>query len=159
MERLKYVFMLLFFMRCEMCGNESECHDAIVEGVMLKVCNECGKYGKAIKIEHREIIESKEIVFKENIEEVVDNYSMIVKEAREKLGLKQEEVAFKIAEKESIIHAIESGKLRPSLDVARKLEKFFHINLVEIYKEEKKTKKINFKDTDVTIGDLIKAGK
>ena len=74
------------------------------------------------------------------------------------LNLKQEELAQKIAEKVSVIHKVESKHLRPSLALAKKLEHFLNIKLIEKYKEEK-TKTLDFTDSALTIGDLIKFKK
>ena len=71
------------------------------------------------------------------IQIITPDYSELIKKKREKLGLKQEELAKKIAEKESIIHKIESGQFEPSVELARKLEKFLNIKLIEQHEEVK----------------------
>ena len=61
-------------------------------------------------------------------------------------------------EKESIISLIEKGKFGPSLKLAEKLEKFFHINLIETV-EEKAVEKGKSKSAGFTIGDMLKVKK
>ena len=147
-------------MNCEMCGKEKALKDAIVEGVMLKVCEKCSRFGKVITIERPVIKEEKKFVKKQEInEDIVEDYALKLKRAREDLNLKQEEVAKNLNEKESVIHSLEIGKLKPSLELARKLEKFFRIKLVEEKEEEKREVSIDFRDKEVTIGDLLKIKK
>ena len=143
-----------------MCGKKEGVKDAIVEGVVLKVCDKCSKFGKVITIEKPVVREERRVVKKEEIsEDIVENYALKLKRARENLNLKQGEVAKKINEKESVVHSLEIGKLKPSLDLARKLERFFKIKLIENVEEERKDVSIDFRDKEVTIGDLLKIKK
>jgi putative transcription factor len=92
-------------------------------------------------------------------EEIVDDYNIRIKRARELRLLTQEGLARAIAEKESAIHKLESGQLKPNIKLANKLEQFLNIKLTEEHKEEKKQDKkktIDLKDDSLTIGDLIK---
>jgi putative transcription factor len=150
-----------------MCGKDSELFKAVVEGVELTVCEKCASFGKIlrrIKIEEKKpkITIQKQHVLKEEkevIETVVEDYADRIKRKREKLGLKQEELAQKIAEKESIIHKIENSKMVPPIKLARKLQKFLEIKLIE--EEEAEDDSITPKGTggDFTIGDMIKVKK
>lgn len=147
-------------MSCELCGKEGELYKSIVEGSQMNVCQNCSKFGKIIQTPKTNIkFKPKPFKKKQEMPEtiflIVDNYAELIKRSREKMKLKQEEVAKKIAEKESLIHSIESGKHEPNINLARKLERFFDINLVEEHKEEQK----NIGKTNagsLTIGDLIK---
>lgn len=149
-------------MQCEMCGREGELVEAIVEGTMLNVCKNCAKFGNVIEVkkpiikeEVRRVVPVSQI---EEMESVIDDYSSKIKQAREKLGLKQGELAKQIAEKESVIHKVETGGLKPNLRLAKKLEQFLKIKLIEKYIEEKK-KILDFRDSDLTIGDLLRIKK
>lgn len=145
-------------MGCELCGRNSELVEAVVEGSMLKVCKDCSKFGNVIAVQKtRPIIQNKikKIMEEESLEIVKSDFFTLIKEAREKLGLKQEELAKRLNEKESLIHKIESNSIKPSISFAKKLEKALGIKLVGIYKEDEK-KNINFKEDGLTIGDLIK---
>ena len=155
-------------MQCEMCGKETELIEAVVEGVVMSVCVDCAKFGNVVPIqptfakeEQRRVREKKPSLLKEDlVEGIVDDCANIVKTAREKKGLKQEELAKELAEKESLIHSIESGHIKPSFKTAKKLEVFLGIKLMEQYeKKPLQPKNINFQDTAVTIGDLLKAKK
>lgn len=147
---------------CEICGkNYDNLNKAIVESVMMDVCENCGKFGKVVSSGRSlvSLAERKVVMKHKPIEEsIVGNYHNIIKKAREDKGLKQEELAKSVAEKESIIHKIETGSLKPSIILAKKLEHFLDINLVEIV-EEKKEISFNLKDSEMTIGDMLKIKK
>ena len=145
---------------CELCGVDDRLVDAIVEGSVLKVCSRCKAFGDVIEV-HSEMVRKEQprrVFFKEPEEYVTDDYGIVIKNAREKLGLKQEELAKKINEKESVIHKLESEQLKPSLIIANKLERFLGIKIVEKYEENSKPD-INFKNASLTVGDLLKLKK
>ncbi len=148
-------------MTCEICGKkEGEMMDAIVEGAMLKVCSSCGKSGKVIPILKQPVVkEEKMMETKEDVEVIVNDYSELVKKAREKKGLTQEELAKDIGEKESTVHHLESGNMKPNFKLANKLKVYLGVELVEKVERidvKKSTKDIDFKDENITIGDLLK---
>ncbi len=146
---------------CELCGKYRNLLSAIIEGTMMSVCNECAKFGNINVIEKKELkeIKPRKIYIEEKIiEEINPNYSSLIKEAREKMNLKQEELAKKISEKESVIHSLESGALKPQIELAKKLENFLNIKLIEKYGLEEKNK-VDLSDPSLTIGDLLKLKK
>lgn len=152
---------------CELCGRiDDNLVDAVVEGAMLSVCRRCIRFGHVLPIQKPDIqqIHKREILLEqikepEIIEILVPDYPQKVQQARENLNLKQEELALKIAEKLSVIHQIESGHLKPSFFLAKKLENFLKIKLIQKYKEEEQPKKINLSDSNLTIGDILKLKK
>ena len=84
---------------------------------------------------------------------IVDDYAHVIKEGREKKKLTQEELALNIKERHSLIHNIESSGLKPSLELAKKLEKYLGITLIEKYQSEQG---FEFGSSHLTIGDLVK---
>lgn len=141
---------------CEICGREAVLCNAIIEGAGMSVCGQCSLLGRKL-IPIRPVIKVRHIQrsSEEIPEDVVDNYAELVRKAREKLNLKQEELAKKINEKESIIHKLETSQFKPSLELARKLERFLDIVLVKKVAEEHfDSKKIDL--GTMTLGDLIK---
>jgi putative transcription factor len=140
---------------CELCGNSGNLIKAIIEGSLLNVCENCAKFGKAIIIKQAQL-PSKQIKQKttELINVINQDYPRLIKEAREKLGLKQEDLAKKINEKLSIIHKLEIGQLQPTILLAKRLEKTLNIHLIEVYEETHEN--LNLKDKELTIGDLVK---
>jgi putative transcription factor len=160
---------------CDMCSSQEASYRIEVEGSILNVCEKCVSYGRLVgkikqapsekqkkkqeKATLREEIK-KTAKATETVQLIVPNYAALIKNAREKTGLKQEEVAKKIAEKESVLHKLESGVMQPDMSLARKLEKFFRIKLIEEVEvdgsagEEKKTH-----SDSLTVGDLINIKK
>ncbi len=151
-------------MQCDMCGKETELFLAEIEGTQLKVCERCAKHGKVIK---RVLVprptEKKETMIlsqlqkepeEEVIQVIVHDFAKKIKDAREKLGLKQEDLAKKINERLSLIHQFERSHLEPEEKVAKKLEHFLNIKLVEEHKE-KHSPLSHSKSDSLTIGDTI----
>ncbi|MCD6592139.1 MAG: TIGR00270 family protein [Thaumarchaeota archaeon] len=62
--------------------------------------------------------------------ELVEDFGEIVRKARMSLGLTQEELAKQIGEKSTVIKKIEANELKPSIALAKKLEKFLKITLL-----------------------------
>jgi len=85
--------------------------------------------------------------------EVVPDYDVKVKKAREEQGLTQEVLAKLVGEKLSVIKRIEMGKLKPSLDLARKLEKALKVRLVEEPKTAKPIQQPRPR-LELTLGDV-----
>ena len=100
---------------CNMCGVEAELVDVIVEGTMLSVCRRCASFGDAVKVERSEVIRKpRKIVVEEEAEFIVEGCSGLVKEGRERMDWKQEELARRIGERESVVAKIEGGHMKPS---------------------------------------------
>jgi putative transcription factor len=149
-------------MACDICGSEERLFKTNIEGTILNVCRECSKFGKVIseikpaeKIRPKKITMSKPEPGPEVIQIVAEDFAEKIRSKREKLGLKQEDFAKMISEKESVIHKLETGEFQPSLELARKLEKILNIKLIEEYEEEHKAAAKTSAETP-TIGDLIK---
>lgn len=158
---------------CDLCGKETRLVRAKLEKAILKVCPVCAKYGDVLEEEKKaespqfkrtdlplraeHFAFQKTEIAENNIDE---SYALIIKTAREKAGLTQQQLAMAIAEKENIIHRMETAQQEPPLKTAKKLEQFLHIRLIT---KEKKAENppldIDFSETEMTIGDLLKLGK
>lgn len=146
-------------MQCEMCGKEKAEFVVHVEGSEMSLGQNCSKMGKFLRRIRSELpkkSKQQEAAFRpqfaartEPIEVITKDYANIIKTAREKKGLKQEDFAKLLHEKESNLHAIESGHREPRIDFARKLEKHLNIKLVEQY-EEKSMKYAASRDEPLT---------
>lgn len=154
-------------MLCDMCGSSGKLYKAMVEGALLTVCDNCSKLGKITatvktdeKIRKKPRFEKK-IVRREEpeiIEIIAENYAEKIKTKRESLNLTQKQFAEKINEKESVIQNLESGSFSPPINLAKKIEHFLKIKLVEVLKEEQQ--KISASEPgSLTIGDFIKIKK
>lgn len=146
---------------CELCGKRAKrVMDVVIEGSLISVCPACANYGKTVILERPNSESQRRIKKIPLVEEnylITKNYPQLIKQARESQGLLQKELAEKIGEKESVIHQLESGSLEPSAILAKKLENFLKINLIEKYEET--NKKISLSDTSLTIGDLLNLKK
>lgn len=138
---------------CDICGKERPLVRTIIENASLEVCSECSDYGDVIK-ENKFVDIDRKPRF-EVMELIVPDYSERIRNKRMGLGLTQNELGLKINEKESIIHSIENGKLEPDLKLARKLERCLGVKLVVVH-ENDSSNRVNIKDKNLTIGDLIK---
>ncbi len=142
-----------------MCGVESRLLKTKIEGAFLNVCSKCAISGEIIQESKKTVTINKKnfaVIERKEIIQIIDkNYSSIIKNKREKMNLKQKELAQKIAEKESVLHNLESGNSEPNIKLARKLEKFLGIVLVQEFEDKFKSDKQDFSG-EVTIGDLIK---
>jgi putative transcription factor len=141
-----------------MCGKKVPHLEKVrIEGAVLNVCDSCAKLGtpaESIRTRYSSpsahssnepiIIPQKKIVVppsrpssrrkrRDNIEDldVVPEYAELIKSAREKLSITQDELASKILEKKNVIASIERGDLLPEIKTARKLERLLNIKLLE----------------------------
>jgi len=124
-------------MPCEMCGKDSERLVKVsIEGTMLNVCGNCSRYGKQIrkpnflrgKYRRREETKTEE--------NVVAGYNIKIEKARQAKGIKQEDFAKQLNEKESLIHNIETGHMKPNIALAKKIGRALGIELIEEITEE-----------------------
>lgn len=150
-------------MQCDVCGSEKNLVRAIIEGTELVACSCCARFGKilgpvVVETKEKKKPVKREVPEEEVLEVIVPDFQKIIRRKRESMGLKQEDFAKKINEKLSVVHKIETGEFKPTIDMARKLERILGVRLVEEYKEEYK-KGENSKLEEVTIGDIIKIKK
>jgi len=124
---------------CEVCGRTVTTASRItIDGAVLRVCQNCSgkgtsmgtpppkpipfRIGPAHPAHHDSIAESEF--------EVDPDYNVIVKQARERMGLTQEALGRAINEKPSVISHVESRKLKPDPILARKLMHQLRVNLL-----------------------------
>jgi putative transcription factor len=152
---------------CEMCGKEAGLVKAKIEGTELELCDQCARFGEVISrptpIHTKNIPTPRQPVHipkrREIVQMIVHDYAKRIREAREKAGLTQEQFSGRLNERESIMQKIEAGQFKPSIDLARKLEKHLGIELIEQYDEggEVPLASVNKgKDNSFTLGDFVK---
>ncbi len=130
-------------MFCEICGREIVGKPArsLVEGARLIVCQQCSNLGTrlpsfpdrparpVIAPSHTHApIEKLPKAVEES--DLIEEYPTAVKEARAKLGLSQQDLAFKAKEKVTVIQKIEIGKMLPTMRLAKELEHILRIRLL-----------------------------
>jgi putative transcription factor len=119
---------------CDICGKAPVRAQILIEGAKLLACASCMRSGKVLHRfddEERAPAAGGPVMVIEATEEIIEDFPRIVKVARERIGLPLSVVAERIREKESFLHALEGGRLTPTLEVARKLEKELGVKLVE----------------------------
>jgi putative transcription factor len=154
-------------MVCELCGSEEEVFKCIVEGTEMMVCEKCSSFGKVvgrIQVENKAAKSKKQekqqdrpravLPDREIIQVIVADYGKIIKNAREKKSLKQDELAKMLSIKQSMLHQIESGRFEPNIELARKFEKLLKLKLVEQHEEMRQNIKAK-EGEDLTLGDVI----
>ena len=77
----------------------------------------------------------------------------MIRTARERSGMSQLEVARRINERASVIAKLETGKMMPTIELARKLERLFKLTLLE----EAEIPDVPLKSSDqaTTLGDVV----
>jgi putative transcription factor len=156
-----------------MCGRELEVREvkrAVIEGSLLILCPQCyqrlSKQGiakehivmptKQVRPRISPPTPSKRQAKRLEEYEVVEDYAVRIKTARERLGWSQEVLALKVGESVNTIKRIEASRLKPSIDLAKKLERVLGIKLLEpIVEEVGEIRSSKGADT-LTIGDLIR---
>jgi len=144
-----------------MCGTEEELVNAVVEGSMLDVCKRCSAFGNVIEVKKPIDVPrvKRKIVIEEPVSFVIESCGKLIKEVREKRGLKQADLGKMVGEKESIVQKIEGGSMKPTLTTAKKFERILDIKIIDEYREPSKANVFDLGEKNLTIGDLIKLKK
>jgi putative transcription factor len=166
-------------LRCEVCGRKinGKPITAMIEGAKLTVCVACSKHGeicreepkpklilqrlRATPAQPRMQMSKPQAPSVDTSQELVENYHVKIRQAREKLGLSHEDLGKRINEKVSLLRKIETGKMTPDNRLASLLERTLKIKLIVPAKEEKvpRTKISKTAGHELTLGDLIKLDK
>ena len=160
-------------MQCEMCGkNQDKLSKGLVESITMSLCSNCMRYAKPVPKSSISPMSSNKFVKKsspkvlemESSEHIVDNYADLIKKKREQMQLPQKAFALRLAEKESVIHSIETGRSEPSISLAKRIEKLLGIKLVQTEEKDssdklseyiKKSSPKGQRSDKMTLGDMI----
>lgn len=124
-------------MDCEICGKKIKTPLLIsIDSANFKVCSSCSSFGphviRAAVAARPKIVAKTAYVSSPGPEFTLDpDYPALIRNARTNCEMSQEDLAKLISEKVSVVHHLETGKLNPNLSLARKLERFLKIKLVE----------------------------
>jgi len=169
-------------LRCEVCGRKIHGKPirAVIEGAKLTVCSECSKHGTIIweeetkqppmlkpksKTTQSQTLKAQTLrktqTVLESTLELVDDYDVKVRQAREQLGLTHEELGKKINEKVSVLKKVETRKIKPDDKLAAKLEHALRIKLLVPASTEKVPATVASKQPSrgLTLGDIIQFDK
>jgi len=132
-------------LNCEICGKriEGKPRKVMIDNSILEVCASCANLGeREVKEKPRERYSVRQQISrgisKIDLEEmeVVSDYASIIRKARERMGLSQDDLAQKVNEKASVIRLIESGKMKPNFMMSKKLEHALRVDLFTMIEEE-----------------------
>jgi len=159
--------------QCEMCGQEFPVLKKVkVEGTLMEVCSKCARFGDEVakkeaqkaathpivrqrmeRISNRPIY--KDVFSTQDTDEaLVPDYATRIMAARNSKRLTKKELAARINEKLSVVHALERGELHPDDKLVRKLEKELGISLREKVSEVKVEKRAY--SQGMTLGDFLR---
>lgn len=151
-------------MHCELCGKEivGKPKRVAIEGAELDTCSFCGSLGTEIRQTHgvtkpkgKGVLRTRaryRDIYRQMEGELDPDFDEIVKEARERAGLTQEQLAGKIMEKALVIKKIERKELTPDDKLRKKLEKALNVNLlIELGAEKPRPDKHG---GNLTLGDI-----
>jgi putative transcription factor len=133
---------------CEVCGSPLRTPNRVeIDGAIMVVCDNCARLGRKIGpapappvsvISNRVVranpaqnaLRTMAQRPTEQEFELDPDYNLLIRQAREKLGLSQEQLGKTINEKDSVIRMVESKRLKPDITLTRKLMHELKINLL-----------------------------
>ena len=126
---------------CELCGAQitGKPIPIVVENdVVMQVCGPCSKHGRQHpskkkiekRWERRERRQPRQ-AFTIKLMSVRKDYSKLIKEARERLGMTEDELGEKMGELGPVVKLMEVGKFKPDEALARRLEGVLGVTLLE----------------------------
>jgi putative transcription factor len=160
-------------MECEICGKpvpENNPIRAKIEGSVMVVCKECSKLGKVQKTppkpkfvkqnkKPKRQAPTRKKVYSRNdepTEELIEDFSLEVRKAREAKNWSREDLGKKINERVSVITRIETGKMTPDIKLTKKLERALDIKLLEKVENVDLNQFINSSSGERTLGNIMK---
>jgi putative transcription factor len=132
---------------CEICGSPLRTPNRVeIDGAIMVVCDNCARLGKKVgpaappvSVISNRVVRASPAQYAlrtmaqrptEEEYELDPDYHLLIRQAREKMGLPQEQLGKLINEKPSVIRMVESKKLKPDITLTRKLMHELKINLL-----------------------------
>lgn len=153
-------------MYCEICGRpiEGEPIPVEVDKAVLYVCRSCAaQYGKRTTQHQPQSVAQKKPAPRPKpaaprpppLEvELVENFGVVIRRARENLGLSREALAAMLGVKETVLRRIEAGQLQPDLALAKRLERALGVRLLVEAAEEGVAKSGGKVERGLTLGEV-----
>ncbi len=156
-------------MQCEICGIDiiGSPRKVVVERTELEVCAKCAQYGKTPQgwaPVSRKVAPTaaatptrskrpRRNAFDNMDGEIIADYNMVIREAREAKGWTIEELGIKIKEKAPLIKKIERSEIIPEDALRKKLELALGIKLTERVSQDNMEHGTMLRGT--TLGDIV----
>ena len=135
----------------------------------MVVCRDCAKLGSilwrvpppqqevkgAVRLPPKLPVKKRHPVLTQTLE-LVDDFSLRVRRAREGLGLSHEDLGRRIREKVSVLRKIESGKMVPNHELATKLEHALRTKLLVPLSDPKIPSVSSSLPREATLGDVVR---
>ena len=132
---------------CPICGSIiwGKGERVLLEGARITVCHNCAQHGIKIQKPPTSIETKKSYSYdkkgapkrqaarKDHLDdiEIIPDYAKKIRIKRNSLGLNQDQFAQKLNEKPSLLKRIEAGKAEPTIQLAKKIESVYGINLIK----------------------------
>jgi len=157
-------------LNCDVCGETilGSPMKVIIEGARVVVCHRCAKLGKPyVEPPPRRVSQRASAVrysprptrsvTRQDLDEfeVVEGYGTKIREARERMGLTQQDLATRVKERLSIIQKAESGKIVPDMRLCHELEHSLRIVLLTP-RVEVPTSTDTVAAPGLTLGDVVR---
>ncbi|MEB3825735.1 MAG: multiprotein bridging factor aMBF1 [Desulfurococcales archaeon] len=166
------------YQTCELCGRPiyGKAYKVVIEGAELTVCASCylkilkdKKKAKPVKLGEGKARQITTTVrahhkkgaarrFRAENYDIVEDYAARIREARQRLGIDRAELARRVQEREVTLGKIETGRLMPTIELARRLERVLRIKLLEpvvdedlVEEEDKPRRRLS---SALTLGDV-----
>jgi len=150
---------------CELCGKPITGRPirSVVDGVEMILCIDCylklSKGGRArlakappnVKAATGRLAQKRARI--KEVYDLAEDYYERIRRAREDRGWSTATLAQKLRISESLLRKIESGKVKPSIDLAKRIEKLLKIKLLEPVIEEESY--YGYDQDYVTLGDIV----
>jgi putative transcription factor len=149
-------------------------YKATIEGAKMIVCGKCAKLGSiSWEIQTPQRVKKLAAPLSPPLRapkkrqppklaeemELVNDFSVRVRQGREKMELSHEDLGKRIGEKVSVLRKIESGKMTPDHRLAAKLEHALRVKLLAPLSEPKTSSVRLSTPRDVTLGDVAHVKK
>ncbi len=151
---------------CEMCGRGvGVLKRAKIEGAVLDVCDGCAVKGEIIRTPYaagrgfqRSVQPAREKVVVEY--EVVSGFGKVIHNARKRREWDVKKLSLVLHAKESLMHKIEAGKIKPDLSFAQRIEHALGVKIVEkVEEDEDDGKSAGSGRGGMTLADFVKVKK
>ena len=149
---------------CEICGRpiRGQGHRVLLDGVEVVLCDECfarlSKSGRVAPVPSKKVSVARggrqPARPRQEQMELVDDYPDIVRRAREAMGWTQAALAQKLRVSEDLVRKIEQGKVKPTVELARRMESLLKVKLLQPVEVEE-GEELPPADDKLTLGDVV----